>query len=49
MRIDIDTGEILGAMESPGHSIHVSDTGEIYVGSLTGNVFKWYEGWLPSP
>ena len=46
MRIDIDTGEILGAMESPGHWIDVSHTGEIFIGSLTGNVFRWYEGWL---
>lgn len=46
MRVDIDTGEILGAMESPGHWIDVSRTGEIFIGSLTGNVFKWYEGWL---
>ena len=47
MRVDIDTGEILGAMESPGHWIDVSDAGEIYIASLTGSVFKWYQGWLP--
>ncbi|MDG2090298.1 MAG: peptidyl-alpha-hydroxyglycine alpha-amidating lyase family protein [Gammaproteobacteria bacterium] len=46
MRIDIDTGEILGAMESPGHWLDVSSNGEIYIGSLTGNVFKWYEEWM---
>ena len=46
MRIDIDTGEILGAMESPGHWITMSKAGEIFIGSLTGNVFRWYEGWL---
>ena len=46
MRIDIDTGEILGAMESPGHWIDVTPTGEIFIGSLTGNVFRWYEDWL---
>ena len=44
MRIDIETGEIIGAMESPGHWIDASHTGEIFIGSLTGNVFKWYEG-----
>ncbi|MDE0348392.1 MAG: hypothetical protein OXM56_01600, partial [Gammaproteobacteria bacterium] len=43
MRVDIDTGEILGAMESPGHWIDVSAAGEIYIASLTGSVFKWYE------
>ncbi len=48
MRVDIETGEILGAMESPGHWIDVSDTGEIYIGSLTGNVFRWSPGW-PDP
>ena len=46
MRVDIDTGEVLGAMESPGHWIDVSHTGEIFIGSLTGNVFRWYEDWL---
>jgi DNA-binding beta-propeller fold protein YncE len=44
MRIDIETGEILGAMESPGHWIDVAETGEIFIGSLTGNVFRWYQG-----
>ncbi len=46
MRIDLATGKILGAMESPGHWIHASSTGEIFIGSLTGNVFRWYPGWL---
>ena len=46
MRIDPATGKILGAMESPGHWIHASPTGEIFIGSLTGNVFRWYPGWL---
>ncbi|MGH9660834.1 MAG: peptidyl-alpha-hydroxyglycine alpha-amidating lyase family protein [Bryobacteraceae bacterium] len=46
MRIDIATGKILGAMESPGHWLNVSASGEIFIGSLTGNVFRWYSGWL---
>ena len=46
MRIDIATGKILGAMESPGHWIHVTPTNEVFIGSLTGNVFRWYPGWL---
>lgn len=46
MRIDIDTGEILGAMESPGHWINVGDNGEIHIGSLTGNVFRWTQEWM---
>ncbi len=46
MRIDLETGKILGAMESPGHWITVSAAGEIFIGSLTGNVFRWYPAWL---
>jgi DNA-binding beta-propeller fold protein YncE len=46
MRIDLATGKILGAMESPGHWLCVSPAGEIFIGSLTGNVFRWYPGWL---
>ena len=34
------------SMESPGHWIHASPTGEISIGSLTGNVFRWFPGWL---
>ena len=32
--------------ESPGHWIDVSAAGEIFIGSLTGNVFRWYPGWM---
>jgi hypothetical protein len=46
MKIDKGTGRILGAMESPGHWIHVTPEKFIYIGSLTGNVFRWYPGWL---
>lgn len=46
MRIDLSTGKIFGSMESPGHWLHVSSSGEIFIGSLTGNVFRWYPGWL---
>ena len=46
MKIDIKTGNILGAMESPGHWIHVTPEKLIFIGSLTGNVFRWYPGWL---
>ncbi len=46
MRIEISTGRILGSMESPGHWIHVTPAKEILIGSLTGNVFQWYPGWL---
>jgi hypothetical protein len=41
MKIDIESGKILGSMESPGHMLTVAQTGDIYVASLTGNVFKW--------
>jgi DNA-binding beta-propeller fold protein YncE len=46
MKIDLASGKILGAMESPGHWISVTPAGEIFIGSLTGNVFRWYPGWL---
>jgi len=41
MRIEMATGNILGSMTSPGHSIHVDRDNNIWVGSLTGNVLKW--------
>ena len=46
MKIDRKTGKILGSMESPGHWIHVTGEKKIFIGSLTGNVFRWYPGWL---
>ncbi len=46
MKIDHHTGRIEGAMESPGHWLHVTPEHFILVGSLTGNVFRWYPGWL---
>jgi hypothetical protein len=46
MHIDRKSGRILGSMESPGHWLHVTTAGEIFVGSLTGNVFRFYPGWL---
>jgi DNA-binding beta-propeller fold protein YncE len=46
MKIDIATGRVLGSIESPGHWIHVAPTKEIFIGSLTGNVFRFYPGWL---
>jgi len=46
MRIDLETGKVMGAMECPGHMITVAKSGEIFVGSLTGNVFRWYPAWL---
>lgn len=41
MKIDLETGKVLGSMESPGHQLTVTPAGEIYVASLTGNIFKW--------
>lgn len=46
MKIDLETGRIVGSMESPGHWIEVTPKNEIFIGSLTGNVFRWYPGWL---
>jgi sugar lactone lactonase YvrE len=41
MHVDPHTGRILGSFESPGHWVHVTPQGLIFVGSLTGNVFRW--------
>ena len=46
MRIDIATGKILGSMESPGHWLSLGQNGDIFIGSLTGNIFRWYPGWV---
>ena len=46
MQVDLKSGKILGAMESPGHWIHVTPDKVILIGSLSGNVFRWYPGWL---
>ena len=45
MRIDLESGRILGSMESPGHWITVSPLGDIFAASLTGNVIRWTPGW----
>ena len=42
MKIDLETGKVLGSMESPGHLLTVAADGAIYVASLTGNIFKWF-------
>jgi DNA-binding beta-propeller fold protein YncE len=42
LHVDLATGKILGSVESPGHWISASAAGEIFVGSLTGNVIRWY-------
>jgi DNA-binding beta-propeller fold protein YncE len=41
MHVDVTSGKILGSFESPGHWIHVTPDGLIFIGSLTGNVFRW--------
>jgi len=46
MRVDLESGRILGSMECPGHWLALSPAGEIFVASLTGNVFRWYPGWI---
>jgi DNA-binding beta-propeller fold protein YncE len=45
MRVDVGTGKILGVIESPGHWIHVTPDAVIFIGSLTGNVLRWFPGW----
>ena len=41
-RVDIASGRIIGSIESPGHWIHVTPGGLIFIASLTGNVLRWY-------
>jgi hypothetical protein len=45
MRVDVSTGKILGVIESPGHWIHVTPNAVIFIGSLTGNILRWFPGW----
>ena len=46
MRVELESGRILGSFETPGHWLDVSDNGDMYVASITGNVFRFYPGWL---
>ena len=46
MHVDIQTGKILGSMESPGHWLSLGQNGDIFIASLTGNIFRWYPGWV---
>src|SRR5262249_41656331 len=48
MKIDINTGAVLGAFESPGHFMTVKEsTGEIFAAGLTGNIFHWVPNSMP--
>jgi DNA-binding beta-propeller fold protein YncE len=46
MRVDPETGRILGSMVTPGHMMSLSPSGDLYVASITGNVFRFFEGWM---
>jgi hypothetical protein len=46
LRVDLESGRILGSFETPGHWLDVSENGDLYVASITGNVFRFYPGWL---
>jgi DNA-binding beta-propeller fold protein YncE len=46
MRVDPESGRILGAMETPGHMLSLSPSGDLYVASITGNVFRFWSGWM---
>jgi len=45
MKVDLETGKILGSVESPGHLFTVTNSGEVFVANLAGTVLRWY----PSP
>ena len=40
MRLDLASGRVLGSLDAPGHSVHRSAAGDVFVGSLTGNVIR---------
>jgi hypothetical protein len=40
-----DAGFTVRRRESPGHWLALGRDGDIFIGSLTGNVFRWYPGW----
>jgi hypothetical protein len=40
------TGRVSGSIETPGHWIHVTPDDVIFIGSLTGNVFRFFPGWV---
>ena len=49
MKLDVESGKILGSFESPGHMLTATPNGVVYVASLTGNVFKWQpDPWWPA-
>ena len=49
MKLDVESGKILGSFESPGHMLTATPTGVVFVASLTGNVFKWQpDPWWPA-
>lgn len=46
MCIDIAASKILGPMESQGPWLPFGRNGDIYVARLTGNMLRWYPGWV---
>jgi DNA-binding beta-propeller fold protein YncE len=46
MHLDLATGKIISSVESPGHWLALGHNGDIFIASLTGNVFRWYPGWI---
>ena len=49
MKIDVESGKVIGSFESPGHMLTATPQGVVFVASLTGNVFKWQPNpWWPA-
>lgn len=46
LKLDPDTGAVLGWLPTPGHMMHEASTGELWVASLSGTVIKFRPGWL---
>jgi DNA-binding beta-propeller fold protein YncE len=45
MKLDPDSGAVLGWLPTPGHMMHEAVGGELWVASLSGTVIKFRPGW----
>ena len=46
LKLDPANGAVEGWLPTPGHMMHASATGELWVASLSGTVIKFRPGWL---
>jgi streptogramin lyase len=48
MRIDPESGDVLGSVPVAGHWVHRGPSGDLWVAALTGNVVRFERGWPAS-